>query len=363
MVNLTDKLTGPQSARICADGSLVAEVNAARVGVQQYLASEVNAPDTFARDAVINVYRPEKSVFNTDSMASFAAAPFTIDHPSQPVDSKNWKALGVGEVNGDVVRDGGFVRVPVIVRDAIAVEQIQKTHKELSMGYSCDLEWTSGVTADGQSYDAIQNNIRINHIAAVKAARGGSELKISDERNAPKNKEKVVETITLDGLPVKLDDADAVKAAFKKLQDMAAKSAKELEEDKAKNAKEMAEKDAEIDDLKSKVVDEATIDARAAEKADVLAKAKTIAKDADFAGKTVSEIKRMTVAAKLGDSVVADKCDIYVDARFAAMIESTDSLKDAISNPAVHVDALTAMNDAKEKRKAAIADAWKMETK
>lgn len=181
MVQLTDTLDEAMTARICADGCLVADVKAARIGIQTYLPSEAGAPSTFTGD-VVRVFRPEEEVFSRDSMASFAAAPFTIDHPSQPVTAANWRQLGVGEVNGDVVRDGGFVRVPVIVRDAASVEKVRTTHKQLSMGYGCTLDWTPGVTPDGQAYDAVQREIRINHIAAVRAARGGPELKISDER-------------------------------------------------------------------------------------------------------------------------------------------------------------------------------------
>lgn len=180
MVQLTDTLDAT-TARICADGCLVADVRAARVGIQTYLPSEAGAPSTFTGD-VVRVYRPEEEVFHRDSMASYAAAPFTIDHPSVAVDASNWRDLGVGEVNGDVVRDGGFVRVPVIVRDAPSVEKVRTTHKQLSMGYSCTLDWTPGTTAGGEIYDAVQRQIRINHIAAVPAARGGPALKITDER-------------------------------------------------------------------------------------------------------------------------------------------------------------------------------------
>lgn len=102
------------SARICADGSLVAEVLAARTGLQDYLGSEVDPNNAHGlRDrASVQVYRPASEVFSRDSLASFSAAPVTVDHPTVAVDAANWRKLGVGEIHGDVVRDGERVGTP-----------------------------------------------------------------------------------------------------------------------------------------------------------------------------------------------------------------------------------------------------------
>lgn len=340
MVQLTDTLDAATTARICADGCLVADVRAARVGIQTYLRSETDAPADFTADQV-RVYRPEEEVFHRDSMASFAAAVFTIDHPAQPVDAANWRTHGVGEVNGDVVRDGGFVRVPVIVRDAAAVEKVRTTHKQLSMGYSCTLDWTSGSTATGEAYDAVQRNIRINHIAAVPAARGGPELKISDERPPLNPKGNAVKKIVLDGLQVDLSDADAVAAAISKLQDKATAAETALADARKDFDKQLAAKDAEIDDLKTKVVDQAQIDALADQKAAVVTDAKQIAGDklGDTAGKTVADVRRMALDAKGID--VKDKSDDYVEARFDALKDAAPDkprVLDSIMNPSVMAD-------------------------
>lgn len=314
MVCLTDTLDATTTARICADGSLVADVKAARVGIQTYLRSETDAPASFTADQV-RVYRPEDEVFSRDSMASFAAAPFTIDHPTAPVDASNWRDLGVGEVNGDVVRDGGFVRVPVIVRDGAAVEKVCTTHKQLSMGYSCTLDWTPGTTPEGHAYDAVQRNIRINHIAAVRAARGGPELKISDERpRNPSTGDNQMKTLTIDGLKVP-NVSDEAEAAIIKLQaDKAAADAKaKAAEDKSvADAAAMVAKDAEIADLRAKLSDAAITPAKLAdaakEYADVQAKAKavgvTVAADADTAA-----IKKAVVDAKMGEKAKAYTAD------------------------------------------------------
>lgn len=309
MVQLCDTLDAATTARICRDGSLVADVRAARVGIQTYLGAEVDPDGSLGlKDkGTVRVYRPDTEVFSRDSMASFAAAPFTIDHPSVPVDAGNWRDLGVGEVNGDVVRDGGFVRVPVIVRDAAAVEKVRTTHKQLSMGYSCTLDATPGTTPDGQAFDAVQRDIRINHIAAVPAARGGPELKISDERTAPEPKGHVVKKITLDGLQVDLSDADAVAAAISKLQDKATKAETALADAQTQVSTLTGEKavlQKSLDDAKAEL-DPAKLDARVADRAALVAKAKALKADIVTDGKTDADIRKEVVTAKLGDAAAA----------------------------------------------------------
>lgn len=330
----SDALTCDRAARICADGALVAEVYAARTGIQDYLGREVDPENKHGlRDrATVKVYRPESEVFKADSLATFAAAPVTVDHPSQAVTADNWRGLGVGEINGDVVRDGQRVRVPIIIRDAAAVKAAQTTHKQLSMGYATELVFpTDGKHPDGTACDAYQTNLRINHIALVPAARGGPELRVVDERPAPLQQKETapMKKIVLDGLQVDLTDAEAVAAAFDKLQAKANDAAKALTDATAAHDKAMGEKDAEIDDLKKKVVDQATIDALADAKAEVVAKAKAIVGDklGDTKGKTVAEVRRMALDAAKIDAT--DKSDDYVEARFDAL---TADSKPAVVN-------------------------------
>jgi|LUMV01.1.fsa_nt_gb hypothetical protein len=331
MVQLTDTLDATTTARICADGCLVADVKAARVGIQTYLRSETDAPANFTGN-MVRVYRPESEVFSRDSMASFAAAPFTIDHPAQPVDAQNWRDLGVGEVNGDVVRDGGFVRVPVIVRDASAVEKVRTTHKQLSMGYSCSLDWTPGTTPDGQAYDAVQREIRINHIAAVRAARGGPELKISDERPP---QEKPTMKIKIGDAEVDATNGEAVRIAVDALNKKLTDAQTALSDATTAHDKALAAKDSEIDELKTKVVDQAAIDKLADAKAQVVTRAKELLGDKapDFAGKTVADVRRETVRIIKGDEAVADKSDDYVEARFDGLTDGKPTTVQSITAP------------------------------
>jgi hypothetical protein len=258
MVQLTDTLDAATGARICADGSLVAEVFAARVGIQDYLGREVDPENKHGlRDkAIAKVYRPESEVFKTDSLATFAAAPVTVDHPSVEVTADNWRQLGVGEINGDVVRDGQRVRVPIIVRDAAAVKAATSTHKQLSMGYATDLVFpTDGKHPDGTACDAYQTNIRINHIALVRAARGGPELRVVDERPAPK---EPAMKIKIGDAEVDATNGEAVRIAVDALNgklDALDKRATEAETQVATLTTEKATLDAKVTTLEQQVAD------------------------------------------------------------------------------------------------------------
>lgn len=194
-LNIVDRISfDAATLKLTGDGYLVAQPRISRTGIQLYRGSEVGMKDK----AVVRVYRPEEEVFHRDSMNSLAHRPLTNDHPSVPVTADNWKEFSVGQSGGDVVRDGEFVRVPMAFMDAKAIKDIKAGKKQLSVGYSCDLEFKDGVTPDGQAYDAIQTNIRGNHIALVKAARGGDRLTVGDAASL---------------MPLAIDSAAFAKAA------------------------------------------------------------------------------------------------------------------------------------------------------
>ena len=182
-----------------ADGYMKAMPRIARTGIQIYKGDECGRPDV----DVVRVYRPEDSVFHNDAMHSYSHLPITIDHPRAMVNADNWKKHAVGETGDEVVRDGGSVRVPMMLRDAKAIELVKSGKRELSVGYGCDLDWTAGITADGEPYDAVQRNIRGNHLAIVTHARGGATLRIGD------NAMTELRTVLIDGLPCQMSDKDA----------------------------------------------------------------------------------------------------------------------------------------------------------
>jgi hypothetical protein len=99
------------------------------------------------------------------------------------VDASNWKKYSVGQTGDEVVRDGEFVRVPTVLMDNGAINDVRGGKKQLSLGYRAELDWQRGVT-NGQEYDAVQTNIRANHLAIVDGARGGPMPCIGDSFTA-----------------------------------------------------------------------------------------------------------------------------------------------------------------------------------
>lgn len=159
-----------------ADGYLTATPRVARTGIQLYLGSEIGVTDK----KVVRIYRSEDEVFSTDSMHTFAHKPVTDDHPPQPVTSKNWKQFSRGQIGDEVARDGEFIRVPMVLMDSGLISKVEQGKAELSVGYTCDLDMTAGQTADGQQYDGVQKNIRVNHVAVVNQGRAGKAARIGD---------------------------------------------------------------------------------------------------------------------------------------------------------------------------------------
>lgn len=330
--------------RLTRDGYAVAEVRAARTGIQQYTGAEVGRPDL----AVVNVYRPPESVFAADSMNSYGFKPVTINHPAQGVTADSWKDLAVGVVGGEVVRDGGFVKVPLALMDAAAIKAVQDGTREISMGYVCDLAFEDGTTPEGEAYQAVQRDIRINHLALVPKGRAGPHCRIGDQGFAdpdttplkPLNhgdRHMSLKTIIVDGLPV--ETTDAGEAAINLLRGKLADAGTVLQTANTTHAAalatkdgELAAKDAEIDDLKTKVIDGPALDALAAERSAVVTKAKALDAKVVTDGKTNDEIKR----AVLGDAA-KDKSDAYVDAAFdlkTADVKTPDPLRSTITDSA-----------------------------
>lgn len=334
--------------RRTGDGYLVAEVRTARTGIQDYAGYEVGKPEK----RVVRVYRPADQVFAKDSLASYAHRPVTNDHPSDAVTADNWKDHAVGQIGDEVARDGEFVRIPLIVMDAAAIKAIEDGKRELSAGYTCDLAFEAGTTPEGQTYDAVQRNIKINHVAIVSNGRAGSQARIgdgaiswgarpvtlptADTKGSPMadNLRKVL----VDGLQVETTDAGA--AAIEKLmKDKDALAAKLADAEKA-NAEITATKDEEIGKLKAdlKTAQDAAkidVDKLVADRAELVEVVKAIDAKIETAGKTDADLRKAAVASKLGDEMVKDASDAEILGMFKAVSKdatSGDRIRDAITN-------------------------------
>lgn len=366
--------------RTTSDGYLVGEVRCARVGIQSYHRSEIG----LAGDGLVNVYRPESSVFSKDSMATFPGKPVTLNHPPVQVTADNWKTYAVGDIGEDVARDGDFIRVPIKLMDSEVISAVKAGTREISMGYTCSLIHQDGVSPDGIPYQAIQSGpIRINHLAVVKSARGGSELRIGDGAeiwgispvqddnpgNTPNNPrrspEMELKTVVLGDAAVQVAVSDlAAIEAYK--QSMT----KKLADAEAAKKKSDDEKDEEIGSLKvklKKAEDAAVIDVDAlvAQRSALVTQVKALDADIDVTGKTDADLRKAAVVSKLGDAAVAGLGDAEINGMFKALALSAPAARnpvaDAIKNGVTNIGDSQAQMQDSWKQSVADLNSWRNE--
>lgn len=320
-----------RDTRVNAGGYLVTDARVARTGVQSYLGSEVGKPEM----PLVRVYRPGTEVFSDETLESVAHKPVTNNHPPELVTADNWKQYAVGHTADEIIGEGKFIRVPMMVSDGAAVQDIKNGKRELSAGYTCELDFVSGVTQDGEKYDAIQKNIRFNHVAIVERGRAGSEVRIGDAAawgispimdSKPEEVKPMAKTVTVKGIPVEVTDQAAAAVdtilrdlaiAETKIATMTSDHQKELA---AKDAL-LATKDAEIDGLKKNVLSDADLQAKITARSGLIADAQLLAADVDYTKLDEVGIRTAALTKLLGDGSMAGKSADYVNVRFDIAVE------------------------------------------
>lgn len=373
-MQFTDAVTVAGTRRT-GDGYLIAEARAVRTGIQLYAGHEVGKPDV----ATVRVYRAADQVFAQDSLQSFSHAPITIDHPDQEVTADNWKELSVGEVSTAAKQDGQWVMLPLILKDAAAITAMVSGKRELSAGYVCELDWTPGMTADGEAYDAQQRSIKINHLALVDRARAGSQARIGDAGNwgaAPistTDKEIVtmsdaLRTVVVDGLSVQTTDQGA-QAITKLLKDLET-SATKLATLTSDHSSVIAKKDEEIGTLKAdlkKAQDAAPkpadLDKLVADRAALVSTIHAIDSKIEVSGKSDADLRKAAVTAKLGDDMVKDASDAEIAGMFKAIakdVKAADPFRTVVQNGLKTNDA-TSQADNAWQQSVTDLNAWRKE--
>lgn len=120
--------------------------------------------------------RLPEDVFDPESLKSYKGRPIIITHDAGLVTTDNVKENAIGTILTEGYRSGDDVRAEIIIHDTVGMKKAGL--KELSLGYNLDLEETPGEW-NGQHYDAIQRNIRINHLALVGEARAGEQARLN----------------------------------------------------------------------------------------------------------------------------------------------------------------------------------------
>lgn len=331
-----------------ANGYLRCDGRLTRVGVFPY-----RQPDGTVRREL----RLPAEVFDNESMASFGLVPLTNNHPTEMLDKFNTRKYQVGTIT-ELRADDAFVAASVQVTDAESIDAIESGKRALSCGYNCDLEFRAGVTSgipgvtDGLEYDAIQKNIRGNHVAIVSKGRAGSEaalrldaddaVLVTDdddfstgaESAPPKRK---VNKMRLDGVDYEIPDQaeQAVKRELEKRDAEVVMLTAKLDQAKEETEEEKKKRLAAEEEAKKSKTDlaEATdpdaVQKRVDERVSLITKAKLVIVEADHAkldDMNDDELRRAVVESLVSKNFDKAKLDdaVYVKTRFDIECEKMD---------------------------------------
>ena len=152
-----------------SEGYLVDHPIVTRCGIFEYL-------DPVNEDNVRRELRLPEEVFSEESLASYEGKPIIITHDAGEIDKNNVHEEQIGTILSKGYRDGNNVRCKIVIHNTDALKGCGL--KELSLGYEVDHDETPG-KYHGQEYDAIQRNIKINHLALVGKARAGERARLN----------------------------------------------------------------------------------------------------------------------------------------------------------------------------------------
>jgi HK97 family phage prohead protease len=182
-------------------GGLRIPARIARTGILVYR----NADGTERREL-----RLAEECFKADSLASLKHAPVTdLEHHRGLISTHNWKDAALGHVD-DARADGDYISGDLLLNDARAIEDVESGKlSECSAGYRCRLEWKSG-TWKGERYDAIQRDIKYNHVAVLPPGRGraGADVGLRLDSTDGGNANDEATTMEATKVIIKLDGKD-----------------------------------------------------------------------------------------------------------------------------------------------------------
>jgi hypothetical protein len=297
----------PFAATKTAEGFIRDTPIVGRTGILEYR----NVDGTIRRE-----YRPPEEAFNADSLASLMGKPITIGHKAFVTAGNAAQVAPVGSVLSAGRQDGNAIRADVVIYN------LDTNARELSCGYSLNLDETPGTTPEGEHYDAIQRNIRYNHLAICAKGRAGiarlnmDGSQIIDDETKEDNTMAEMTKIRLDS-GIEYECAPEVKVELEKMRKDSAEKAKAYDTLQAKFdaleaelAKEKEGRKADAEAAKTNF-DEA-VKARV-ELLDV-AKAHKIDKADSM---TDTEIKTAVIKAVRGDAINLDgKSADYIEAAY-----------------------------------------------
>lgn len=311
------------------EGYLIGKAVVTNIGVFEYQNAD---------GSIIRELRPPEEVFRPESMWSLRGKPITNDHPGEAVTVDNIKKYAVGKTEGDPIWDAYYLSIGLVFDDKQTIQDIRKGKRALSCGYSCKLDYTSGVWC-GSMYDAIQRDIVYNHLSLVDKGRAGDATRlridsagayvIHTTKEVPMA-EKALRNITIDNAEYQAEDKvieayNAERARSDELQGkldafIAEKSAIVAEKDSL--TEKVASLQKQIDEKKD-AVDPSVVDGLVKERLFLI----EVAKKADVAVKDSDSNKDIMVAvikAKAPKASLDGANDVYIQTRFKIVAEDME---------------------------------------
>lgn len=293
--------------------------------------------------------RPPDEVFKQDSLNSLQLAPVTDDHPPGNLTAENAQEYMRGAVGETVRRDGDLVAAPMMVTDRKLRDKMMAGKTALSCGYTCDVDFTAGEW-NGQRYDAVQKNIRYNHLAVVERGRAGADARVRmDSADAgmvsdpspgavapPTQEHRKMSTKTFRHDGVTYEGSEQVVELFAKLEKNRADAVTDRDAAITEKKSATSALQAKLDSATEQIAQLKADAAKAPEKlrAEIRARMELEASARKYLGKAVKldgltdrEV-RVQLLKKLSPKLdVAGKDDTYVAARLDAAFElnATDS--------------------------------------
>jgi hypothetical protein len=155
-----------------------------KVGVFPYLGKTID--ESLEPEKIYNVYRPADELSNEETLKSFRLLPWIDDHVMLGASEEGLtpaEKKGVQGVIGEEIEfDGEYLKGNIKVFSEKLMNLIKSGKKELSIGYRCLYDLVPGVY-NGQPYDAIQREIRGNHVALVEEGRAGPDVAVLDGKD------------------------------------------------------------------------------------------------------------------------------------------------------------------------------------
>ena len=311
---------------------MIVDAKLTRTGVFDYM----NPDGTTRRE-----YRPPSEVFDAGSLDTFLAASVTNDHPASMVTPETAQSVTVGMVSTGARKLDTHVAAELVIFDAKAIADVKAGKTEISCGYEAEVLDSPSVSPQGEHYDSIQKNIRINHVAIVDRGRAGPEAAIRMDaamqfRQTPQQSEI---SVNLEQALQKINDLMVEKATESARADRAEL---DLKTAVSRADKSDAERDSAKEQLKAAETRADNADGSINERVNALTKLRADAgkivkmeegeDDSRFDALTDRELQVKVIQAVTSFEITDKHSDDYVTARYDAAVEQANKSQESMSN-------------------------------